>query len=243
MSRFLFLLLTCGALVAADWQDLPGGRILSLDVAPGGKSGFTSVAGEADIAFTNINVVSESDVAGLNTLQFSRMETADLAFEKLHLRNIRLLRDSNSAGSMLTFNKLPYNSQFSGRNFDLSNGTHKIQIADWDATSEYYNYEAVDTIIHEIGHNWDNENRYWGNFLAISGWTQSVPNGYQNYYYGADRGWAYRREAYTNNLFATTYARTNPYDDFAESFSAYFLGNRNNANISAKLNLIHQWLG
>lgn len=171
------------------------------------------------------------------------MEIADLAFEKLHLRNINLLRDSNAGRSMLTFYKVPQNNVFSGRNYDLANGTHKIQIADWDATSEYYNKYAVDTIIHEIGHNWDNENRYWSNFLSLSGWTQNVARGYEGYYYAADRGWAYRREAYTNNVFASTYARTNPYDDFAESFAAYFLGNSNNANIGAKLNLIHQWLG
>jgi hypothetical protein len=58
-----------------------------------------------------------------------------------------------------------------------------------------------------------------------------------------DRTWAYRRSAAQNNLFATAYARNNPYDDFSESFTAYFTGNRNNANISAKLSLIHQWIG
>jgi Ca2+-binding RTX toxin-like protein len=171
------------------------------------------------------------------------METADLAFEKLHYRNINLLRDSDRNRSMLTFHKVAQNNQFAGRNFDQSNGTHFIQIADWNESNAQLNAHAVDTVIHEIGHNWDNENRYWNNFLAISGWTQRVAPGTQNQYYAAENGWAYRRSAHHNNLFASAYARTNPHDDFAVSFAAYFLGNRNNANISAKLNLIHQWIG
>jgi hypothetical protein len=173
------------------------------------------------------------------------MDTADMAFELLHYRNINLLRDSDRNHSMLTFNKVVYNTQFSGRTYDLANGTHFTQIADWDATTDANNLEAIHTIIHEIGHNWDNESSIWSRFLSISGWTQAayIPAYQRQYYYGdeAGDGWAYLRSR--SNTFAGSYGHNCPYDDFAQSFAAYFTGRTYGGDVSAKLSLINQWLG
>lgn len=76
-------------------------------------------------------------------------------------------------------------------------------------------------VAHELGHNWDDENRDWRGFMALSGWTDDNPNSPQ-YVKGLDddEDWWYLRAAYAN--FNSTYARTDPYEDFAEAFAAYF---------------------
>jgi Ca2+-binding RTX toxin-like protein len=90
-------------------------------------------------------------------------------------------------------------------------------------------------VLHEIGHNWDNENPNWTGFLGLSGWTTVNQTGNPNYrpIVGEDTDangnlipgqkygerWWYR----TNASFNSFYAASHPWDDFAEAFSAYFM--------------------
>lgn len=75
-------------------------------------------------------------------------------------------------------------------------------------------------ILHEIGHNWDQESPIYTNHLAVNGWTRTNPN--SSAFTRIDKygeTWWYR----TGTEFASSYAATHPLDDFAETFSAYFL--------------------
>ncbi|MFC1758007.1 hypothetical protein ACFL2H_04470 [Planctomycetota bacterium] len=81
-------------------------------------------------------------------------------------------------------------------------------------------------IFHEIAHNWDNDLATFPAFKNISGWTSwpsnlPVPPGYMrgnNDLSDNTSPWIYK----TNANFASNYARTNPNEDFAESFESYF---------------------
>ncbi len=74
-------------------------------------------------------------------------------------------------------------------------------------------------IIHEIGHNWDDEYDEAG-WAAISGWVESEASPGPDYVQAADDGWWYDS---TLEGFVSDYARTNPREDFAESFTSFFM--------------------
>jgi len=75
-----------------------------------------------------------------------------------------------------------------------------LHIADWDETSTTANSNARSTAIHEIGHNWNqNEgNPFWNDFVA------------QN------------RQSKADNDYARSYGKTNKYEDWATCWEAYF---------------------
>ena len=68
--------------------------------------------------------------------------------------------------------------------------------------------EGMDTILHEVGHNWDDENENWGEFWRIS-WRQM-----------ANGGWGIRPG--DADEFVSGYAKNDPMEDFAEHFAEYF---------------------
>ena len=82
---------------------------------------------------------------------------------------------------------------------------------------------VAQTIFHEFAHNWDDNNPYWNDFLAISGWTESpwMPSlGFVlSHTKSIDGEWYYDPSA----TFARDYATANPNEDFAASFAAYFM--------------------
>jgi hypothetical protein len=76
-------------------------------------------------------------------------------------------------------------------------------------------------VLHEVGHNWDTENPHWNTFKTLSGWTESGSNPNASIFDRAGDGsnWFHLESA----DFASDYAKNNPYEDFSESFSAYFM--------------------
>src|SRR5262249_22998125 len=97
-------------------------------------------------------------------------------------------------------------------------------------------------VVHEIGHNWQGSgNSYMDDFMAVSSWTQEPPN--DNYNLSPGGIWWYDEKL---NLlgqdlgFVSIYATTNPDEDFAETFTYYFLVSSDHANgyIDAKLDTI-----
>ena len=78
---------------------------------------------------------------------------------------------------------------------------------------------VLQTVFHEIGHNWDSENANWDEWKELSSWTQEDKSGDANFIEGGNGGWFYSSSA----NFVRDYARTNPKEDFACSFSAYFM--------------------
>ena len=79
--------------------------------------------------------------------------------------------------------------------------------------------EAMRLAIHELAHNWQGAaNPKWAQWLSLSGWVQSnTPTADQEL--SKDGKWVYARTA----AFARDYGKTNPYEDFATAFEAYFL--------------------
>ena len=77
--------------------------------------------------------------------------------------------------------------------------------------------QVMQTFLHEIGHNWDDENAQWDTFKGFSGWTEVNPNNV-NYTESNNGDWWYQ----TGSAFAREYGRTNPKEDFATAFAAYF---------------------
>ena len=95
-------------------------------------------------------------------------------------------------------------------------GTGKIWLSDlvfaeWRADGADHHDSSDDEVhnvfLHEIGHNWDDENPDWGAWKDLSGWTDVW---FVN--------WTHDDDA----VFASDYASTHPRDDFAETFAAYF---------------------
>jgi hypothetical protein len=151
------------------------------------------------------------------------IERVDKAFAILHeaTGNTDLLKLKGGGG--LTFQRIanhPSDTETSKIGGDNnSNGLIRLT----DAGLSGPETGQVGVVLHEIGHNWDNENPHWEEFKQKSGWTRADPNapvpaGYTR----IDRYneiWWYKTDA----KFVSWYAKTHPLDDFAESFAAYFL--------------------
>jgi hypothetical protein len=79
----------------------------------------------------------------------------------------------------------------------------------------------MQAVFHEIGHNWDTEYNAAG-WRALSGWTNTNPNN-PTYSQGTNpkQNWWYLTSAAFSSANGY-YSHTDPDEDFAESFAAYF---------------------
>lgn len=77
---------------------------------------------------------------------------------------------------------------------------------------------AVQTVLHETAHNWDEQesNSRINAFRDLSGWRTSAASGYVQ---SNDKQWYHR----SNAEFYRDYGRSNPLEDYATTFEAYFL--------------------
>lgn len=144
------------------------------------------------------------------------VEEADKALAVMHQRtgNATLLK-YNGAG--LTF-----------RRVGMVAGSPSFVAAGWNSDSGVLtitghafssNKWLHHTVIHEVGHNWEDEWAYAHGWKALSGWTDVNPN--SSAYTkspAAGSNWWYLKTA----PFVSEYAKTNPKEDFAESFAEYF---------------------
>ena len=152
-----------------------------------------------------------------------------LAFMHLESGNTRLLRRSNGGNmTMLRYGSyIPYNAT-DGVNdvkdqLANDNGPRFVGFNKNDGRI-YYNQgtfgsdkDVASTVIHELAHNWDNENANYTQWKALSGWVSgSNPNANQTL--SQDESWVYNSTA----EFARSYGRTNPREDFATTFEAYY---------------------
>ena len=145
----------------------------------------------------------------------AEIELLDTAFEQLHdaTANTRLLKRSN--GDNQVFFR-------AGAQIASSGGTFSAGAWNSGGSVTFVQVNRA-TLIHEMGHNWDEEFDA-GGWRAQSGWTYQplwgifgVPAGYTR---GSDSSgnWYYLNSA----TFVSGYARTNPNEDFAEHFEAFF---------------------
>lgn len=175
------------------------------------------------------------------------VELADVAFDVLQRRtgNVKLLK--TSSGGEMTFLRLGDSLNFDGdTGTDGWNNGLTISIVN----RAYAKGEDVTlmTIFHEIGHNWDEENPNWEAFKQKSGWRDFFwPWESKDDYFEGDDGWYFLKSRADN--FVSLYAQTNPREDFAETFAAYFLDSigrlTDDYDLSAsrgKLNLVRDWI-
>ncbi len=175
----------------------------------------------------------------------------DEAFQKLfdQTGNNRLLRDSldpnplkiglySNLNGAAGLNSLSWTTSWEWvNNAWQSTITYEreIKMLDWNENIAWQNDSYRDTILHEIGHNWDSEEEMasigpatdslWQEFLDSSGWTETNPNDAFNYSQSADGQWWYVKDAH----FAWDYGRTNPHEDWATTWAAYFDANLSTA--------------
>jgi hypothetical protein len=152
----------------------------------------------------------------------TEIEVLDGALEVLHEAtfNTKLLKRSN--GDNQVFYRAGAQIASSGGSFSAAawNSGGSVTFANGSFFSDF---SARDTLIHEMGHNWDEEYNAAG-WRAQSGWTWSpIWNAF-----GAPVGFTQAGDASGNWFylsgagFVSGYARTNPNEDFAESFAAFF---------------------
>ena len=161
----------------------------------------------------------------------TQIEQVDGGLEFLHTEvgNTRMLKRSGGGNvTMLRYGAyMPYNATdgnndthdqqantlgpgFTG--FNRGNGN--IWFGDGAFTSAF---EVAETTIHELAHNWDDENGKYTEWKSLSGWRQTNrPNA--NETLSRDGNWVYSSTA----EFFRDYGRTNPKEDFATSFEAYY---------------------
>ena len=169
-----------------------------------------------DIAYhTTTNVTSEDAVLrftyGSTEWTPQEIERVDAALDILHKAtdNTRLLKKSNGGQMVFVRND--------GRAAGTNNG-QRITLTDlvMNGNSTW----ETGYVLHEIGHHFDTENPLYDDFLGLSDWTQTDPRSSafaKITRYGET--WWYRK----STDFASNYAKTHPVEDFAESFTAYFL--------------------
>jgi hypothetical protein len=82
---------------------------------------------------------------------------------------------------------------------------------DWGSTPQLNALATQQTILHELGHNWDSpdENPSVGQFRSLSGWSRD--------------GNTHRANESTD--FARRYGATDALEDFATAFAAHFMKN------------------
>jgi hypothetical protein len=105
--------------------------------------------------------------------------------------------------------------------------TREIRFSEWNEASEPHNGAAVLALVHEIGHNFDDDfelsatpnNGPWvfTHFKSLSGWTDTNPNS-PLYNISQDGQWWYLDSA----QFYRSYSTLNPYEDWATIWELYF---------------------
>ncbi len=180
----------------------------------------------------------ETTYTGKNWTQ-SDIERLDVALAALHNEagNAKLLK--TASGGEITFERFAGNLR--GYN---SGGWITLSDKQFINGDDYLrNY-----VVHEIGHNWDNENPNWNAFLGISYWAAGSNPDWRKYSKATGgSSWYYL----VQSEFAGTYAKNSPYDDFSESFAAYFAdqagwgwyaSGAGAADIPKKITLIDNWV-
>jgi Ca2+-binding RTX toxin-like protein len=149
----------------------------------------------------------------------TEIETMDSALSFLqHLtHNTKLLK--TSTGVNIRFWRVGDQIASSGGTFSAAawnNNTGDIFFTNGTFIAGYDDAARI-TITHELGHNWDTEWN-WMSWQAQSGWTQQDESGNPAFVRASDASGTWWH--YATAQFVTSYAATNPNEDFAESFAA-----------------------
>ena len=237
-----------------DSDTLVGGNSADRFLFQSGDTISDQTESDARLVFSNDNI-AWTDV---------EVEVVDGGLKSLHMRtaSTRLLKDSfpsgdltfeksNSLGGAVGMNTLSWRTYYQW-NYEIGDWevtsidyTRLIEFSDWNEGNVFQNADRVDTMIHEIGHNWDgaaeigtvlgsSAEAIWNDFLAVSGWVENPANteGMTN---SADGQWWYSSDA----EFVRNYGRTNPYEDWATVWEEVFKDETVSAEIQQKFDIVN----
>lgn len=176
---------------------------------------FGNAAAVNDITFGSLG---ESFDFAAGDFTEEEIELVDAALADLHRKTNNTTLLKTASGGQISF--LRQGSQTSDNSFQVGGWNNGVDIVLTDRT-----FSSDDRVyrvsIHEIAHNWEDENPGWDAWKAISGWTTEDKSGDPNYTQGlnASQTWYHLADA----GFAREYGRTNPKEDFATSMAAYFV--------------------
>lgn len=155
--------------------------------------------------------------AGQWTLQ--DVDWVDAAFAEVVRRTNNNSLVKTSSGAEMTF--IRYGNTISGPSGIAGwNGGGRISINQFGFSLG--RNSILETVFHEIGHNWDEEYDASA-WRALSGWTNKDPKS-SKYAKGTNpnQSWWYLKSAAFSSANGF-YSHSDPNEDFAESFAAYFL--------------------
>lgn len=154
---------------------------------------------EEEIQVVDSALATLHDATG-NAALLRRADGAELTFERVGSANVDAITLAWNQNGKLVF-------------------TDKALAPDIFAIDQYEDARGI--VFHEIGHNWDSPSEFGliNTFRSLSGWTTSKPanaedNGYKSTEYNGTTWW-YK---YEPSDFATDYARSSPFEDFADTF-------------------------
>ncbi|MCA9185253.1 MAG: calcium-binding protein [Pirellulaceae bacterium] len=230
---------------SSDWMWAGSGQDRVLRDEGSSDRVYNTSSDDTTIWFKNTNQTTTSfsglgnqtSTYGAGSWTDTAVENVDRALAELHhaTGNVRLLETSTGGG--LTFYR--QGSWIS----DSNGGTTGSSVLGWNSgngsitltTASMNNVDRLmQTVIHEVGHNWDSpsENSSVQTFRDLSGWMNSdrilTRSKYGGFYVtfndtglDASDNWWHRMGA---KNFVRNYGRTNPFEDFATSFAAFFMG-------------------
>jgi hypothetical protein len=227
--------------VDAETDAITGGtgqdRFLDMTVSNlGSNDAYPDVAGEdAVIFFRNAQAQTVTLGSGIGAVDYtagfwssSQIESVDRGLYTLQQEtgNTRLLK--TSGGGALGLYKAGNTSDSAASTVGgWTSGNGAITITNYGAAANSsigltadQNIQRV--TIHEIAHNWDNESPFYSDWLELSGWQAHHPR-LQLYpptgkVKSGDGNWWHNSTA----QFARDYGKTNPFEDFATSWEAFF---------------------
>lgn len=217
-------------------KTLTGGSGADRFLIPAGPNGVADdsiadqAAADARLVFRDSPALSGETFTGqTGTFSFAAgnwadrdIEEADVALGNLHrhIGNTRLLE--TAGGGEITF--LAVGVQAPGNSFEVggwNNDDGEIALVN-PAGMAPVKIQRI--TYHEIGHNWDEgtENAYADAFRTHSGWIErdNAPAGFTASSGDGDK-WYYRTSA--GGTFARDYGKTNPNEDMATTWEAYFI--------------------
>jgi hypothetical protein len=165
----------------------------------------------------------------------SEIEAADAAFLVLQNKtgNTTLLK--TNWGWELTFHRAgspTTNVNKADTVGGWNSGWGSVTITEFAASQGSDNIQRV--VVHEIGHNWDDESPFYNDWKALSGWEGHIPGVHDLFppegKVKSDDGNWWRDE---DADFARTYGEMNPLEDWATMWEAYF--GYNGTAVSAKV--------
>jgi len=217
-------------LMTATRQNFWWGSIdLHQDSAPDFATEDARITFRDSPALTEVEFAGQAGLHSFNAGSWNdgQIERVDVALANLHrhVGNTRLLKTAARGEMSFLAVGMQTSTGFQAGGWNNGTGIAFVDLPNISASS------LQRTVYHEIGHNWDEstENMYVDDFRNVSGWQGSPWNLYgpgkvnDGYLLSTDAGGTWEYLASAAGTFAREYGKTNPHEDMATTWEAYFV--------------------